>query len=246
MKTINRFLLVILVSLLFISCNDNEGYSLNDVWRSIATIENPDDESYFFFTLDNGKRMWTATTSNPQYRPKDGQRIIADYTVLSDGPGDGSYQHDVKLISAYKILTKGIFDITPETQDSIGHDPIKVEDIWIGNDYLNILFVYRGQNKAHFINLVSDVEKQYDDEKIHLEFRHHANDDVPTYNLRGIVSFDLRSLQKDGVESLPLVIHVNDPDESDEKIYELNYTFNESSDIEKSFSLGEELKGENL
>ena len=246
MKRINSFLFVALVSLLFVSCNDDEGYSLNDVWRSLATVENPDDESHFFFTLDNGTRMWTAATSNPQYKPKDGQRIIADYTILSDGPGDGSYQHDVKLIGAYKVLTKGIFDITPETQDSIGHDPIKVEDIWIGNDYLNVKFIYKGQNKAHFINLVSDDEKQYDDENIHLEFRHNANDDVPTYNMRGIVSFDLISLQNDEVESLPLVIHVFESDESDEKVYELNYTFNDSFDTDKSFSLGEELKGEHL
>ena len=246
MNTIHRFLFVVLMSLLFVSCNDDEGYSLGDVWRSMATVENPDDESYFFFTLDNGKRMWTAATSNPQYKPKDGQRIIADYTILSDGPESGSYQHDVKLLSAYKVLTKGIFDITPETQDSIGNDPVKVEDIWIGNDYLNVQFVYKGQNKAHFINLVSDALKQYDDGSTHLEFRHHANGDAPTYNSRGIVSFDLKSLQKDGVESLPLAIHVLESDESDEKIYELNYSFDGSSDTERSFSVGEELKGEHL
>ena len=244
MKMINKFLFVAVMSLLFISCNDDEGYSLNDVWRSIATVENPDDEAHFFFTLDNGKRMWTVATSNPQYKPKDGQRIIADYTILSDGPADGSYQHDVKLISAYKILTKEIFGITPETQDSIGNDPVVIEDIWIGNDYLNVQFVYKGQNKTHMINLVSDQSKQYDD-KIHLEFRHNANDDAPTYNMRGIVSFNLRSLQEEGIESLPLAIHVRESSESDdEKVYELDYTFNDSSDTEKSFSLGEELKGE--
>ena len=75
MKRINSFLFVALVSLLFVSCNDDEGYSLGDVWRSMAIVENPDDESSFFFTLDNGKQMWTVSTSNPQYKPKDRQRI---------------------------------------------------------------------------------------------------------------------------------------------------------------------------
>ena len=236
---------MIFTSLLFISCNNDNGYSLNNVWRSIATVENPDNSAYFYFTLDNGDRMRTIVTTNPQYKPDDGQRLIADYTILSDGPENGSYQHDVKLIGAYKVLTKGIFDITPDTQDSIGHDPVKIEDIWIGKDYLNVRFVYKGQDKTHLINLVSDELKSSDDGKIHLEFRHNANDDAPAYNIRGIASFDLKTLQTDDVESLPLVIHVREFDETD-KTYELNYNFSGSSDTEKSLSLSDVLTGETL
>ena len=247
MKTISRFLFFIaLVSLSLSSCKkDNDGYSLNDVWRSIATVENTENESLFFFTSDNGRRMWTASSLISQYKPKDGQRIIAYYTILSDGPAGGSYQHDVMLRDAYEILTKGIFNITSATQDSIGHDPVKIEEIWIGSDYLNITFTYRGNDQIHFINLVSDASIQYNDGKTHLEFRHNANSDAPTYNFSGIVSFDLTSLKKSGIESLPLVIHVLESEGSDEKTYELNYNFSGSSNAEKSFSL-EKTEGEIL
>ena len=252
MKTISKFLFFIaLVSLSLSSCKkDDDGYSLNDVWRSIATVENSENESLFFFTSDNGRRMWTAATLIPQYKPKDGQRIIAYYTILSDGPGNGSYQHDVRLNDAYTILTKGIFNITPATQDSIGHDPVKVEEIWIGSDYLNITFTYRGNDQIHFINLVSDELIEYNDGKTHLEFRHNANSDAQTYSFSGIVSFDLKSLKKNGVESLPLVIHVLESEGSDKKTYELNYNFSAkaTSNIETLFPVpvAEEFEGEFL
>ena len=242
MKTINRYLLLaMLAPLFFISCKGDDGYSLGDIRRSIATIENPENGSFFFLILDNGDRIWAAATSNNQYKPKDGQRVIADYTVLSDGPSDGSYKYDVKLVSAYNILTKGIFDITSAAQDSIGYDPIKVEDIWIGSDYLNIEFVYAGYSGIHFINLVADDSKEYNDGKTHLEFRHNANGDPQSHNMWGIASFDLRSLKTTGVESLPLVIHVRELSSSEEELYELNYTFNDSSDTDKTFPLEEEI-----
>ena len=246
MKT-NRNLLILMIPALFLitSCNKDDGYSLGKTWRGIATVENPDNESYFFFLLDNGTRMWTAATTNSYYRPADGQRIIADFNILSDGPGSGSYNHDVRLVSAYTILTKGIFNVTEETQDSIGYDKVKIEDIWVGSNYLNIRFGYNGSNKAHFINLVSDASKTYTDDKIHLEFRHNANNDAPLYGIRGIVSFDLRSLQKEEVDSLPLVIHANEFDESEEKTYELTYKFTGLSDVEESYTL-EELNGDIL
>ena len=235
MSVMKRVFVLIFVPLFFASC-EKSGYSLGDIWVSIATVENPDNSSAFFFRLDNDERMWTAATSLPHYRPKDGQRILAYYTILSDKPESSSYDHDVKLNSVYRILTKDIFKITPETQDSIGNDPIKIVDIWIGSDYLNVEFEFAGQYKTHFISLVSDESKTYDDGKVHLEFRHNANNDALSYRNWGLASFNIMPLQPSGTDRITLVIHTNEYDEPEEKLYELTYIFDGSADRVRSLS----------
>lgn len=230
MKTLTKILLLSLFLFVFVACDD-DGYSLNDYRVSMATVENPDNRSSFFLRLDNGDLMWTLASNFRNYRPNDGQRVLANYTLLYDKRATGMYDFDVKLNDVYTVLTKGIFQITPETQDSIGNDSVDIEYIWVGSDYLNVQFVYPAYNRIHFINLVSDTSKVYTDGKIHLEFRHNANGDSPVYYRRGLVSFNLKSLQSDAVStSLDLVIHANVPYQTSEKTYTLTYKFGETTE----------------
>ena len=132
----------------------------------------------------------------------------------------------LQLNDVYEILTKGIFNLTPETNDSIGNDYIFIEDIWVGSNFLNVEFVYTGANKTHYINLVSESTKTYDDGKIHLEFRHNANGDYPSYNRWGVVSFDLKSLETTTSDKAELVIHTNEYDNGDnENTYAITYKY---------------------
>jgi len=229
------FLFLLLPIFIFASCDDDDDYSLDKFWVSLATVENPDNEPYFFLHLDDGSVLWIGATNFLNYRPATGQRILADYTLLSDTPEGSNYDHDAKLNDAYNILTKDIIDITPEMQDSIGNDPITVREMWIGSDYLNIRFAYKGFNKRHMLNLVSDSTKTYNDGKTHLEFRHNAFDDASTYTLTGWVSFDLATLQNNtSGNSLDLVIHVEES-EGKEVTYEYTYKFNEDNNGSKTF-----------
>jgi len=227
MKSYSKYLLIILLLPMLVACKDFFDDIFNDkttVYHvDIATVKNPTLSSKFFFVLDNNQIMQITQTNLPSFVPKDGQRIIANYSILSK---TDSTNVPVKLFDASSVLTKGIFQITPATQDSIGHDSIYLRDMWIGNDFLNIEFSYWGYGRTHYINLVSDVSKVYTDGKTHLEFRHNGNGDTPTYLLRGIVSFNLKSLQT-GVtgNSLDLVIHVNVPYQATEQMYNLTYTF---------------------
>jgi hypothetical protein len=233
MKTQNKILLLSLFLALFTACdNYDRDIYFNDSYTDIATVENPDLSSRFLFRLDNNLVMWTAATNLPDYFPKDGQRIIAEYRILSEMRTGSSYDYNVKLIDAYSILTKEIFKVTPATNDSIGHDSVYIDDMWIGSDYLNVEFTYPGNNKIHFINLVSDSSKVYTDGKIHLEFRHNANGDSLVNYKHGIVSFKLNSLKVGaGSNSLILVIHVNVPNKTADKLYTLKYNFGASSSI---------------
>ena len=224
MKTVKKLTVLALFATLFVSCNKDEGYSLGRFWVDIATVENPNRHPAFFFRLDDGTRMWTAATANLNYRPADGQRIIADFTKLNTMPPGSDFQHNVRLNAARNVLTKGIFAVTPETQDSIGNDPVRVENMWIGSDFLNIRFQFLGSNRVNYINLVSDASKDFGDGKIHLEFRRNANNDRPDFVRRGIVSFNLTSLQAqaNGASELDLVIHVR---ESEDTVRTFNLTY---------------------
>lgn len=209
-----KYVLFLLLPLFLFSCNDDEGYSLGDFWISLATVENPERSGYFTLHLDNGDVLWIVATEYPNYRPETGQRIIANFTLLSDRPAGDRYDHDVKLNDAYNILTKGIFNITPETQDSIGNDPVGLRGMWLTGDFLNVEFYYYGQNRAHYISLVRDASEDYGDGKVHLEFRHNNRNDGNSYRRNGIVCFNLSSLQPlASGNTVELVIHVKDYDD---------------------------------
>jgi len=232
-----KILFSMLALLFLVACNphDNENQFLSD-FTSIATVENPNQTSGFYFKLDNNDRMWITSTYFPYYSPKTGQRIIANYSILSVNNNGTTYNHKVQLNDVYEVLTKGIFNITPATQDSIGNDQISIRDIWIGSDYLNVEFTYLGYNKIHYINLVTDTAKKYTDSKIHLEFRHNANGDYATYSKGGIASFKLDSLQTNTtVDSVNLVIHSKEFGTPTDKTYNLTYKFGKlgSSNIKK-------------
>lgn len=243
MKT-GKFILALaaIATLFFTSCSDDDGYSLDKFWISVVTIENPSSDSYFFFDTDDGERMWTIATNLPYYRPKDGQRVVADYTILSDRPEGSGYDHDAKLNNVlYEILTKDIVDITSENTETLGNDPIQIEDIWIGGDHLNVEFVYGGLNKLHYINLGRDISGSYNDGKIHLEFRHNANGDSPSYRMWGMASFRLKPLQQNASGSVTLVIHTKEYNQPEEKTYELVYQFDRPSSDVRKITFGENI-----
>ena len=228
MKTLAKLLIIIMLLPVFMACNNHDqmDYPSNNYHIDIATVKNSDLSSQFSFLLDNNRLMKITYTDLPLFIPKDGQRIIANYSFLSVMLADSTLSNNVRLNNANTVLTKSILKITPATQDSIGHDSITIKDMWIGNDFLNIEFAYLGNDKTHFINLVSDASKVYTDGKIHLEFRHNANGDKPAYYYSGIVSFNLKSLQN-GVTAnvLNLLIHVNVPYQAAERLYNITYYF---------------------
>jgi len=233
MRTIRIASIFLATTLLFTACFDDDGYSLDKFWVDIATVENPDEKPAFFLRLDDNTMLWTAASNFANYRPNHGQRVVANYTILWDKKATGLYDYDVKLNDVYEVLTKGIFYITPQTQDSIGNDSIQVKNMWIGSKFLNVEFVFPGFEKIHFINLVKDTTRTYTDGKVHLEFRHNANNDPGIYNRWGLVSFDISSLRRNDADSVQLVVHVNVPNQIAHKKYELTYRYKRSSAVKQ-------------
>ncbi|MGL4908324.1 MAG: NigD-like protein [Bacteroidales bacterium] len=214
---------VTLSSIVITSCKDDDGYSLDKYWLSIATIKTDGLEGDdYYLQRDNGSKLWVAS-QNFFYRPKNNQRAMVNYTLLSDQVGD--YDHFVRVNGISHILTKGIIELNAQNADSIGNDKLEVEDIWVGSDYLNIIFGYNTSNNGviHYINLVDNTTlTPASSDTVYLELRHNARSDIEQYGARGIVSFYLPSIDLSDKEESIFKIKVKTYRQG-EKFYVVKY-----------------------
>lgn len=211
--------------LVIISCNKKDEHSLGEFRIDIATVVT-EGENNFSLTLDNGKRL-RIVASDVKYVPSDNQRVFINYTTLSSERN--GYDHFVKINDIWDILTKDKIALTPQNEESLGHDPIKINAVWIGRDHLNIDFMFNyGGIRPHAINLVANpLSSHATHEAIDLEFRHNAYDSANERLYEGFVCFDLKSLQRPDVDSVEIAIKVKDWDE--EKTYNVVYRYNQAA-----------------
>lgn len=181
--------------------NDDDSNSLQDVWAGYGLIQKDDASDSFTIKLDNGALLFPTNASYWNDDVHNNQRVLANFTILNDEQNaDNPKEYDVRINSMRNILYKGIFNITPATEDSIGNDPIYVRDHWITNNMLNFELQYLGGNKIHYINLVKQPNATT--EPIVLELRHNNNNDLDRINMSAVVTFDLSSLKVAGKDSV--------------------------------------------
>ena len=105
------------------SCDDNDGYSIGDftppLWATVRVTGNA-----FYLDCDVWGTLWPVNTDLGWYEPVDGKRVITIFNPLSDG-FDG-YDHAVKLLRLYDVLTKEVETLTPETEEDFGNDPVAI------------------------------------------------------------------------------------------------------------------------
>ena len=195
---------------IFSSCDldDDDYYSLDNAWVGFGLVKKEVSATSFTILMDDGEVLYPSANSGLVNDVFNNERVWVNFTILGnkENPDHNEYYY-VKINSLRKILYKGIFTITPEKEDSIGNDPIRVADKWIKNDILNFELQYRGGNETHFINLVKapgniDVTNG----PVLLELRHNNNDDTGYIPLSGVVSFDLSALKIPGKTSTPFKI----------------------------------------
>jgi hypothetical protein len=185
-------------------CEEDDGYSLGDYWITTATIEKGDVSPYIIVT-DNGTRLFPSATAIPWFETRDQQRVWINYTILGDATGE--FDHYVKVNNLAEILTKGVLQLTPENADSIGNDPVRINNYWFAGDFLTIQFAYGGGETIHYINLVQDVDNPVDEQgRPILLFRHNRNDDPANYELFGTVSINLYDFRVEGQTSVSFVL----------------------------------------
>ena len=172
------------------ACDNNDGYSLNDLELAIASVS-PEEANLFLTFRQMGKNY--GLHSDIHYRPSANQRVFVNYTILSDKM-DG-FDHYIKVNDIWNVLTKPVIELTEQNKDSIGNDPVRMNEIWIGDHYLNtgFSFNYNGM-KPHAINLVRNktitTEEEEDADLIELEFRHNSYNSTSNSLVNGFACFD--------------------------------------------------------
>ncbi len=207
-----KLALGILMGLLvaFTSCLDDD-----DDWSYTGLgIYKGDGDGTVSLVMDNDVVLIPAATSSPGWFLKfsDGDRILVNYTILEEDKNSSSVKrYIVKVNDISDVLMKGIMDITEEIEDSIGNDPIIVENAWISDSLLNFRLKYWGYNKIHYLNLVKEPgELTAADQPFHLELRHNAKGDQKAIPYIAYVSFSLNSLRVDDLDSVRLKVIASD------------------------------------
>lgn len=228
------FLILAGFMFVFTGCfNDDDGYSLNDVWVGFGIVE---DSVTYKIVLDDGEVLIPVAfggyghfyENSHSGKPKEinkGDRVLVNFTILDDKLNEAGEveAYYVKVNSVREILMKGILDITAENQDSIGNDPIIVEEYWVTNNLLNMELKYWGQNEVHFINLVKKPGAlTAAGQPFELELRHNSNDDTESVPYTALVSFKLDSLQIAGIDSVRFTVKSTD---YDGKAHEFNEVY---------------------
>jgi hypothetical protein len=182
---------------------DDDGYSLNDAWIGFGLVQKNAESDSFTIAMDDGEVLYPAVHNMSWSDLKNNDRVLANFTILGNRQNENhDEQYYVKINSMRKILFKGILDITPAIEDSIGNDPIHVADKWIKKGMLNFELKYRGGSKVHYINLVKQPGAiNPDNGPVILELRHNTNGDTDRYPLSAIVTFDLNALKVVGKNS---------------------------------------------
>jgi len=217
MKGLLKLMWILLAMVSLASCdwNDDDGYSLNDFWVDFGLVESGDNGVGFKIHVDDGYAIIPVNADQINYEKYTNDvRVIANYTVIGDVVTEGDEEvYYAKINSLEKVLYKGVFDITPEKEDSIGNDPIHVKNVWKVGHMLNFHLHYWGASEIHYINLVKEAgEITEDDLPLELELRHNNRDDNKYYQMSAYVTFDLRSIEVEGRDSVNYIVRATDFD----------------------------------
>ena len=202
-KLVLLSVIAVLFSLLQGCDMHDDGYSMNDAWVGFGLVHEDSEAGVFYISMDDGEVLFPLTNDYLWHKVKNNDRVLVNFTILGNKKNENHDEHYyVKINSLRKILYKGIIDITPAKEDSIGNDPILVKDKWIKGNMLNFELKYYGGSKIHYINLVKKPGViNPGDGPVLLELRHNNNDDHEQFLLSAIVTFDLSTLKVPGKSS---------------------------------------------
>lgn len=222
MKKYFKFMLVGLLIVGFSSCLDDSDYPENH-WIGFGLVDINDVDETYSILMDDGEILYPLNEES--LTAEDGARVFVNFTIEDENVTETVEEYYVTVYSLKEILFKGILDITPEIEDSIGNDAINVEDIWETNNMLTFEIEYFGLNQTHYINLVKEPgELTSGSEPVELELRHNDNNDSPSHKVSSFVTFDMSAIQIAGQDSTSYIINWTEYG-GDVKIYEGVYYY---------------------
>lgn len=202
-------LLCLLVALQ--GCTDDWDIQDNTL-LTIGTVKVVEGNEYYF-ALDEGSTMYPGdTTAIAGYDVVDGQRAFIYFQMLDEEVQ--GYDYNARIDHVENILTKDIYRMPPEQEDSIGDDHINVTRAWLTKGYVNLQYQFyhsKANDKTHLLSLVVNEGRTDADDTtdyVALEFRHNAYDDRQEEPGTGLVSFKLDNIEAEAGEKKGLKIRI--------------------------------------
>lgn len=228
MKKVVFFLLMGFLFSFLTGCdlNDDE-YTYRDAWVGYGLVQKDTDAGVQQIVMDDNEVLFPLSNDYFWSQVKNNDRVLVNFTIMGNKKTENHDEHYyVRINSLRKILYKGILDITPAMEDSIGNDPIKVEDRWIKKGMLNFELKYYGGTKVHYINLVKQPGAIIPENgPVILELRHNKNEDSGGIPLSAIVTFDLSALKVEGKNSTSFKVIAKGFDDDDDFEYSGEYKY---------------------
>lgn len=165
-----------LLLMLPLSGCEKETERLEDYLVDFATVVQ--STPTYRFLVDSGHELIPIEINN--YTGKEGQRVLLNYEPLS---GDTIRIRSISDIYTGKLEMQGY-------PDHYFDDPVKIQSVWVGGDYLNLIFETEYHDTPHSIALYVEPASQ----TLNIHFSHSSNDDPPGYPKMMYASFSLSAL----------------------------------------------------
>ncbi len=232
MKHLSKFAFItvgiLLFTLLFQSCSDNDDNL--DIYypNALVTVKHADDNT-FYLQLDAETTLLPKNVVKSPYGDKE-VRALVNFTELK-GEDSKSYSKAVRINWIDSILTKPTvaFDLETEIDHIYGTDPVEIVNDWVTiaeDSYLTLRFrtVWGYTQKPHFVNLLTGVNE---DNPYEIEFRHNAYGDTSGRTGDALVAFSLKDLPDTNGETVKLKLTWNSF--SGKKSVEFDYKTNKET-----------------
>lgn len=170
-------LLTFVLILLFSACEKDPG-RIDNYFVEFATVEI--ENSNYRFRLDNGTLL--ISEDKYDYSGEEGQRVILNYI-----PVEGNI---IKINFVSNIFTGTIQ--TEGFPQNYSKDPVKIQSVWVGGNYLNLIMEVEYLNTPHKVGLLKDNSSS---SSVDLYFSHSSENDSPGYPKMMYASFLLTDLQ---------------------------------------------------
>ena len=173
-KWVIRFSTILLLA---ITACEKESTRIDDYLVDFATVLINGNSMQF--QLDNQRILIPEKLGD--YTGKNGQRIILNYTLVG---GNTIKINKIENVFTGKVQSEGF-------PSKLVKDPVKIQSVWVGGSYLNMIVEIEYHSKAHHIALFRDPSSSTPD----LYFSHSREDDSPGYPQILYASFSLDELR---------------------------------------------------
>ena len=206
--------------LVWTSCGGDD-YHYPSVKLEFLTLTADEDGADWQAITDDGvTHNVSGGVDNLTPREAEDLRVIAYYEELPTENG----VPPLKIYSAQTVVSP-----VPMTVDGFGGtphtDPVEVQSIWMGYQYLNCMLGIKrqeGGHTLHFIENYVQTDEAAGTRQVDVTLYHDRGDDVPVYTSRVYVSMPLQQSAGQGIHTVYVTFHVH-TEEDGVCTYEFTY-----------------------